>query len=349
MGKIKGQVKDERLFLLIKNFLLTYLPTQRNSSENMITVYRTALNLLQFVSNQKHIPVTSVTFDLFSFDMVNAYLDSLTKEKGLSPATRNNRLAALRAFVSYASACYPEYIASAGKLSAIKLQKDDPFAKVAYMSEDAVRAILEEPDVSTKIGIRDQFMMILLYDTGARIQELLDIRICDMKLGQSPQVILHGKGNKVRTVPLMKDTVAHLNNYMNAFHCGEPCTSTQMLFYVVRNGNKNPVCDDTVRLRMQKYAEAARRKCPEIPARVHPHLWQHSRAMHLYQHGMNLTLVSQWLGHANLETTLIYAYADTEHKRDAIEKAMGRNATHGIEPTKYTVTGEELLKRLYGL
>ena len=71
--------------------------------------------------------------------------------------------------------------------------------------------------------------------------------------------------------------------------------------------------------------------------------------MHLYQHGMNLTLISQWLGHANLETTLIYAYADTEHKRDAIEKAMGKNAAHGIEPTKYTVTDEELLKRLYGL
>ena len=350
MGKIKGRVKDERLFILIKNFLLTYLPTQRNSSENTITVYRTALNqFLQYVSMQKHIPVTSVTFDLFSFDMVNAYLDSLTKEKGLSPATRNNRLAALRAFVSYASACYPEYIALASKLSAIKVQKDDPFAKVSYMSEDAVRSILEEPDVSTKIGIRDQFMMILLYDTAARIQELLDIRICDIKLGQSPQVILHGKGNKIRTVPLMKDTVAHLNNYMSVFHSDESWTSTQLLFYIVRNGNKNPVCDDTVRLRMQKYADAARRKCPEIPARVHPHLWRHSRAMHLYQHGMNLTLVSQWLGHANLETTLIYAYADTEHKRDAIVKAMGQKAAHGIEPAKFTVTDDEILKRLYGL
>lgn len=350
MGRVKGHVKDERLFLLIKNFLLTYLPTQRNSSENTITVYRTALNqFLQFVSAQKHIPITSITFDLFSFDMVNAYLDNLTTEKGLSPATRNNRLAALRAFVSYASACYPEYIALASKLSAIKVQKDDPFAKIAYMSEDAIHAILEQPDMSTKIGIRDQFMMILLYDTGARIQELLDIRICDIKLGQSPQVILHGKGNKVRTVPLMKDTVVHLNNYMYAFHNGEPCTSTQLLFYVVRNGNKTPVCDDTVRLRMQKCAEAARCECLEVPARVHPHLWRHSRAMHLYQHGMNLTLISQWLGHANLETTLIYAYADTEHKRDAIEKAMGKNAAHGIEPTKYTVTDEELLKRLYGL
>ncbi len=100
---------------------------------------------------------------------------------------------------------------------------------------------------------------------------------------------------------------------------------------------------------MQKYADSARTKCPEIPEHVHPHLWRHTRAMHLYQHGMDLTLISQWLGHANLETTLIYAYADTEHKRQAIIRTLGDTAAPGVTPANYTVNDEELLKRLYGL
>ena len=99
----------------------------------------------------------------------------------------------------------------------------------------------------------------------------------------------------------------------------------------------------------QKYVDSARAKCPEIPERVHPHLWRHTRAMHLYQHGMDLTLVSQWLGHANLETTLIYAYADTEHKRQAITRGLGDNAAPGVDLANYTVNDEELLKLLYGL
>ena len=309
MGKLKNPVKDERLFLLIRNFLLTYLPVQRGASENTVTVYRTVLNqFLRFAADKQGISVPSVTFDLFNYKLVTAYLSDLITEKGFSPATWNNRLAALKAFISYASACYPEYIALSSELAAIKAQKNDPFSKVEYMSEDAVRVLLAEPNAATRLGLRDQVMLIFFYDTGARIQEVLNVRICDLKLDSTPKVILHGKGNKVRTVPLMKDTAQHLSHYIAVFHEGESTASPQFLFYTERKGVRRPVCDDTVRLMMQKYADRARAKCPEIPAHVHPHLWRHTRAMHLYRHGMDLTLVSQWLGHANLETTLIYAY-----------------------------------------
>ena len=98
----------------------------------------------------------------------------------------------------------------------------------------------------------------------------------------------------------------------------------------------------------QKYAELARENCPDVPERVHPHLWRHTRAMHLYQHGMDLTMISQWLGHKQVETTLIYAYADTEAKRKAIEKAMGTGLA-GTESVNYTVSDEDMLRRLYGL
>ncbi len=190
--------------------------------------------------------------------------------------------------------------------------------------------------------------MIFLYDTGARIQEALDVKICDLRIDKTPTVTLHGKGGKIRVVPLMKDTVEHLKNYMGVFHKDETWFSPEWLFYVERKGIRSAMCDDTARLRIQKYAEQARESCPDVPERVHPHLWRHTRAMHLYQHGMDLTLISQWLGHKQVETTLIYAYADTEAKRKAIEKAMGSDSS-GTKPGNYTVDDEETLKRLYGL
>lgn len=345
-----GKVKDEQLFNLLRDFLIVYLPNQRRASDNTVKTYRTAWNqFLKYVAGQKKVSMMSVTFEMINYGMVNAYLDWITNEKNIGAATRNNRLAAIRAFISYASACRPEYISLASELSAIRLQKKENFAKVDYMTETAVKALLEEPDTATEIGLRDQFLMIFLYDTGARIQEVLNVKICDLKIDKTPTVTLHGKGGKIRVVPLMKDTVKHLHNYMGVFHKDEPWLSAEWLFYVERRGIRSAMCDDTARLRIKKYAKSAREKCPDVPANVHPHLWRHTRAMHLYQHGMDLALISQWLGHKQLETTLIYAYADTEAKRKAIEKAMGGGAIQGIEGRKYTVNDEETLKRLYGL
>ena len=345
-----GKVKDEQMFTLLRNFLLIYLPNQRRASTNTVKAYRTAWNqLLKYISGQKKIPMMSVTFEMINYESVNSYLDWLTKEKKAGSATRNNRLAAIRAFISYASACRPEYISLASELSAIKIQKKERFAKIDYMTEAAVKALLEQPDTKTKIGLRDQFLMIFLYDTGARIQEVLDVKLCDIRIDKTPTVTLHGNGRKIRSVPLMKDTVNHLLNYMEVFHKGKPWLSTDWLFYVERKGICSAMCDDTARLRIQKYAGAARKKCPDVPENVHPHLWRHTRAMHLYQHGMDLTLIAQWLGHKQLETTLIYAYADTETKRKAIEKAMGMETVLEAENVNYTVDDEETLKRLYGL
>lgn len=350
MGKVKKLVKDEKLFLLIRNFLLTYLPIHRKASPNTVTAYRTVLNqFLKFAAEQYGISVSAVTFEHFSYELVTAYLSSLITAKGYSSATWNNRLAALKAFVAYASACYPEYIALSAELAAIKAQRNDPFSKVEYLSEEAVRVLLQEPDAAKRLGLRDRMMLIFFYDTGARIQEVLNVRLCDLTLNATPKVILYGKGRKVRTVPLMKDTVLHLKQYLAVFHEEESLASEQFLFYTERKGERKPVCDDTVRLMMQKYADSAKAKCPEIPEHVHPHLWRHTRAMHLYQHGMDLTLVSQWLGHSNLETTLIYAHADIEYKRRAMNHAFGNTDVPGITLDNYTVTDEELLKRLYGL
>ncbi len=346
-----GKVKDEKLYSLIRDYLMIYLPVQRKASNYTVTTYRTVLNqFLRYVSDHKKVPLRSITADMINSKTVNGYLDSISVDKKFSPATRNNRLAALKAFLEYAAACAPEYIAISSEISAIKFQKSDRFAKVDYMSEAAVKALLAEPDVTTKIGLRDQFLMIFLYDTGARIQEALGVKLCDLKLDDTPTVKLFGKGGKVRIVPLMTDTVKHLRNYLNVFHQDVSLRSDNWLFYVERRGQRNPMSDDAVRIRLQKYADSARLKCPEVPEKVYPHLWRHTRAMHLYQHGMDLTLISQWLGHANVETTLVYAHADTEDKRKAIEKAMmGEDYSETTDEERYTVNDEAILKQLYGL
>jgi len=345
-----GRVKDEELFRLIKNFLTIYLPVQRKASPNTVNNYRIVLDqLLMFTASDKKISFMQVTSDMICRETIERYLDHLVKEKNLSTATRNNRLASIKSFLKYAAALKPEYVSLMADIATIKKQKDDPFSKVDYMTEEAVTAILSEPDTGTKIGIRDLFFMIILYDTGGRIQEIIDIKINEIKTGKTPSVLLHGKGGKDRIVPLMERTMEHFKKYMSVFHPNKSYASNDYLFYSHKNGINSKICDDTIRIRMNIYAASAREKCAEVPEHVHPHLWRHSRAMHLYQHGMDLTLISQWLGHKNYTTTLVYAHADTEAKRKAIETAMAdSNPTENVE-VNYKETDEELIKKLYGL
>jgi len=149
----------------------------------------------------------------------------------------------------------------------------------------------------------------------------------------------------------MEKTAQHLKKYLSVFHENAAQDSDVPLFYSVIHGNKRCLSDRRVRYILQKYGGQARRVCPEVPKNAYPHLFRHSRAMHLYQEGMDLMLVSQWLGHSQLETTQIYAHADTEHKRKAIEAAMPQdNPLYSkLNFARYTVTDEDTLKRLTGL
>ena len=136
---------------------------------------------------------------------------------------------------------------------------------------------------------------------------------------------------------------------MKLYHPGEGDYANSFLFYTDRKGVRAPMSDDNVRKMLRQYADSARASCPSMPTNLHPHHFRHSRAMHLYQHGMDLALVSQWLGHANLETTLIYAHADTEMKRKAIEKASAGICEIDAGESDPDILDDDTLKRLYGL
>jgi integrase len=208
-----------------------------------------------------------------------------------------------------------------------------------------VTALLAVPDPGTRIGLRDQFFMILMYDLAARDAEMLALNVADIDTKRLT-VDLPGKGSKPRRLPITSETAQHFGRYAAVFHPSpEPATP---MFYTVRNHRPTRMSDDNVARFMRQHAATAKAICPDVPARVHPHMLRHSRAMHLYQAGMPLALLTEWLGHADPETTLIYANADTEMKRHALEKANSAT-TQSPLPAPLWHDREDIIQRLCGL
>ena len=342
--------ETRQFFQLIRDFLTIYLPNQRGCSPNTVKAYRDTLNLLlDYLKAIENLQLSEISFDTISLQTVECYLDWLEVSRNCSISTRNHRLSCIRAFYKYAAIRDVTVAAHSFELEKIPTKKIVKGQLVKYFEEDALKTILQQPDPRTKKGVRNLFYMILMYDTAARNQEMLDLRVSDIHVSaKDSHVVISGKGNKTRIVPLMQKTIEHYNNYLRIFHDGK--TSDNLLFYILQKGHKHAMSADNVEKFIKKYGKAAQEQNAKVPEGLHPHMFRHSRAMHLYHGGMPLPLLSEWLGHAQLETTMIYAYADTKMKREAIEKA-----TSSINPLKQgqKVTSwqedDELIKRLYGL
>lgn len=326
----------------MREYFRIYLPKQKNSSTDTITACHTAWNiLLRYLVEQKKMDVRNLEFADFSSDLLSNFLEYMDSQKGWKASTRNHRLSCIRSFFKYAAAMEPLAYTTYTSLITIPLKKDvDQSRVVNHMSKEAISALLNSADSSTRIGLRDQFFMTLMYDTAARNGEILSMKLVDIDV-EKKTTILKGKGRKLRMVPVSKETLELFECYRHVFHEGN--TMEDFLFYTKRKGEKVAMSADNVALFICKYADLARAKCPQIPNRVSPHMFRHSRAMHLYQGGMPLSLISELLGHANPETTMIYAYADTEMKRQAIERA---GTMVGVEDTTPIWHEHDILERL---
>ena len=343
---------DNRLFMHVRDFLLVYLPQRKNYSEHTAKSYRIALDqLFDFIKAQRNISIDKITFEMLTADTLNAWLDSIEKDRGCSISTRNQRRASIGAFLKYAAEVDVTTVMFRKELKKVPAKKPNQIELVKHMSETAISVLLETPDASTPMGLRDRLFMMLIYDTAARCQEMLRLRIKDLRLGESPTALLHGKGNKIRVVPIRPKTVLHIREYLKVFHPTESEYSEQYLFYSVLRGAKRKLSPAWARKTVSEYGIDARKVCIEVHESVHCHLLRHSRAMHLYQRGMDLTLLAQLLGHAHLETVLVYAHADTEHKRQAIAAASAQNdpLSKKLNSERFTVSDEEQLKILCGL
>ena len=343
--------EDRSFFIVIRDFLTVYLLKQRCTSVNTIKSYRDTLNLyIDFMTHEKQVPINNISFMDCTHQNITDFLDWLQSSRKCGSSTRNQRMFALKSFLKYAGTKYPEWISLRYEFDKVPIQKKE-HKLIDFISEDALQAILKQPDTNTKCGIRNLCFMVLMYDTAARDREMLDLTVGSLHLNQKHPVIhIIGKGGRARIVPIMDKTVEHLNNYLSIFHPPANRRNEDFLFYTVSHGQRHQMSDDNVARFMAKYATLARERCVNVPEKVHPHLFRHARAIHLYRSGMPLPLLSEFMGHASIQTTTIYAYSDTEMKRSAIEKVTAENAIPRPEnDLPAWQNDEELIKRLYGL
>jgi site-specific recombinase XerD len=254
-----------------------------------------------------------------SRELVVEYLAWLEEQRCCSISTRNQRLAALRSFFHYVGTYAPETLLVCQKILNIPMKKNAQQI-MSYFSPEGMNLVLEQPDTSTRQGRRDHAMLVLLYDSAARVQELADLCVRDVRFEKPATVTLRGKGRKIRIVPLTLKTASILRQY---FHEKGWLGNTASLdFPVFMNSRQLKLSRAGIAYILGKHVEAAR-KINEgfVPQTVSPHSLRHSKAVHLHRSGVALIYIRDFLGHASVTTTEIYAKVDTEERRKALECA----------------------------
>ena len=299
----------------LKHFFSTYLAGIRNMSKNTIMAYRDTFRLLLlYCQNVCGIKSEKLTIKMLEPKSVIQYLDWLQTERKCSVSTRNLRLAAIHAFFRYLQAQEPEYLSLCQKILQIPLKKTHTTI-IQHLTPEQTVLLLKQPDMKTKNGRRDVTLLSVLYDTGARVQEICDLRVRDVRLEHPPLVTLTGKGNKARHVPLVGNTVNLLKVYMQETGMFQNGKQDMPLFFNQRHA---ALTRKGISYILQKYV--AKLKVTDMPQKLSPHKLRHSKALHLLKAGVNLLLIRDVLGHASIQTTEIYARVDMETKRKDLER-----------------------------
>ncbi len=307
--------KNHPIAHFVHGFFHHYLGAQRGLSTNTIANYRDSLKLLfQFASQQCNKPVDKLAVEHLNVGLVLAFLNHLEAIRDNCPRTRNNRLAALRAFFHHVAREEPLLLAQCQRICAIPLKKT-PHKCINYLEDKEVQALLDSVDFCTRYGTRDYALLLFLYNTGARVQEVVNLQTSDIHQQTPLQVRIIGKGNKERICPLWSETVRAIDTYLH--HREEDGCGSSALFL---NAKGEPITRFGIRHIVRKYATKAVLVCPSLATKnVSPHLVRHSTAMHLLQSGNAITVVKDWLGHADVNTTHGYVEIDLKMKRKALE------------------------------
>jgi site-specific recombinase XerD len=304
----------------LSKFLSEYLPCERNMSPNTVASYRdTFVQFINYMKDVQNIKVERLTLDMLTRQRVVDFLSWVQKERCCGIATRNQRLASIHSFISYLQYEDIYHLDEWQKIHSIKAMKDEK-KSIRYLTPDGIKLLLEQPDNKTRNGVRNLALLALMYDTGARVQELIDLTPESLKIESKPYTIkLFGKGRKTRIIPLVEEQIVILKRYMECNHLFENHTQKHPLFFNSRN---EKLTRAGVTYILKTYADMARRVNPElIPSSISCHSLRHSKAMHLLQSGVNIVYIRDILGHVSTQTTDIYARADSKQKREALEKA----------------------------
>lgn len=303
----------------VSRYLGLYLPCQSGGSINTVRSYRDTFSLfLRYCNDIQGLSPQKLTLQHIDHHLVEQFLLWLEDERGCSVGTRNNRLAAIHAFYRYLQIEMPQLLGRCQEILSIPYKKMQKKV-MSYLTLDGIKALLAQPDISAASGQRDLTMLSLLYDTGARVQELVDLCMEDIRLSSPTVIRLTGKGRKSRLVPIMKPTENLLRRYLDehdkdyAAHGGYPLFCNRVGKKLTRAG---------VTYILKKYMSQAKSSGKiSLPDSISPHCLRHSKAMHLLQSGVNLVYIRDLLGHADVSTTEVYARADEHFKRKALEQA----------------------------
>ncbi|QJX01154.1 site-specific integrase [Frigoriglobus tundricola] len=299
---------------LVRDFFCDRLVNQQNVSPHTVAAYRDTFRLLlAFVRRHHRTTPDALALAHLDAPTVLAFLDDLEAGRGNAVRTRNARLAAIRAFVSYASSRDPTALPLTRRVLAIPAKRfDRPI--LGYLTRAEMEAVLRAPDRSDWSGRRDRALFTLMYNTGARVSEAIGLRLNHVRLGPSATVQIHGKGRKERCVPLWKTTAAVLAAWIT--EVGPDPRSP-----VFPNRFGRPLSRSGVEDRLGRAVAEAATGCPSLTGKaVSPHTLRHTTAMHLLQAEVDVTLIALWLGHESPETTHQYVEADLEMKRRVLDK-----------------------------
>jgi integrase/recombinase XerD len=302
----------------MKRFFGHYLPVQKALAVNTMQAYRDAVKLLLcYAADTIGRPVDRLTVEDITEKVVIDFLDYVERQRGCSASTRNARLAAIHSLFAFIAREEPALLPQCRRIRAIPLKRTR-HETVDYLEEKEMQAILDGVDINARTGIRDRALLLLLYNTGARVSEIVALKVSDLRLTGAGQVHLLGKGKKHRACPLWPETVTALQDYLKQRTPQEP--GIEQLFL---NANNAPITRFGIRHVTGKYGAVAQRQCPSIKTKtITPHTIRHTTAMHLLRAGNDVNMVSYWLGHADINTTHIYLEIDMEMKRKMLEKAI---------------------------
>lgn len=310
---------EMHFYQLLRDFLTDYLIVKRNLSRETAKAYRQAINILrQYFCEERNIGFDQMNFACFSRSNIYDFLIWLRDTRNCSVQTLNLRLAAIKSFLKYCAEEDIELTSYYLDITSIHAFKGAKKPCVEYLNPGQLKLLFSLPDVTTKLGRRNRFIMIFAYQTGMRVQELLDLTLASVIRGdKSVRVRIMGKGNKVRYVPLLESTGMHMNAYLEEFHKGSSADS--FLFYTIHGGQKTKMTAGTVDYSLKKYGKEANQIDSTFPAGLHAHMLRHSIAMAMHKQGIPISYIRDFLGHRSIETTSIYSYADGETIAKALE------------------------------
>jgi site-specific recombinase XerD len=323
---------------LLQRFFAERLLQQQNASPRTVTAYRDTFRLLlNYAERERGKPPVKLALCDFDATLVLDFLAHLETERHNTVRSRNARLAAVRAFAHYVALQCPPALQLAQQILAIPMKRFER-PMLGFLSRDEVQALLAAPDAGTWCGRRDRVMFALLYNTGARVSEMIGIRVADVTLAATSSVRLHGKGRKQRTVPLWKETADEIRHWLEYANL---CPDQPL----APNRTGLPMTRTNVADRLTLAITVATKQCPQLAGRtISPHSLRHSTAMHLLQAGVDITVIALWLGHESPVTTHGYVEADLAMK----ERALATIAPPETKRKRYRPT-DAVLKFLESL